>query len=137
MSSTPWPPELPADEQSEWLETDGLGGYASGTTLGINTRRYHALLLVALEPPAGRHVLVNDAAVWLERDGQRRALQSLSEGRDDSASGVPSAASAWARKISLIVITPRSSCTSLSTTGSCRVPMAFIRTTARINESCG
>jgi predicted glycogen debranching enzyme len=69
-------PELSADEHSEWLETDGLGGYASGTTLGINTRRYHALLLVALEPPAGRHVLVNDAAVWLEHDGQRRSLSS-------------------------------------------------------------
>jgi predicted glycogen debranching enzyme len=76
MSRLTWPLELPADEHSEWLETDGLGGYASGTTLGINTRRYHALLLVALEPPAGRHVLVNDAAVWLERGDQRRALSS-------------------------------------------------------------
>jgi predicted glycogen debranching enzyme len=69
-------PDLAADEQSEWLETDGLGGYASGTTLGINTRRYHALLLVAVDPPAGRHVLVNDAAVWLEHDGERRSLSS-------------------------------------------------------------
>jgi predicted glycogen debranching enzyme len=76
MSSLAVPVELPVDEHSEWLETDGLGGYASGTTLGINTRRYHGLLLVALEPPAGRHVLVNDAAVWLEWDGQRRALSS-------------------------------------------------------------
>jgi len=76
MSGIALPPALSADEHGEWLETDGLGGYASGTTLGINTRRYHALLLVALEPPAGRHVLVNDAAVWLERDGQRRALSS-------------------------------------------------------------
>ncbi|HTL30349.1 MAG TPA: glycogen debranching enzyme N-terminal domain-containing protein [Tepidisphaeraceae bacterium] len=34
------------DDQREWLETDGLGGFASGTVGGIRTRRYHALLLV-------------------------------------------------------------------------------------------
>jgi predicted glycogen debranching enzyme len=50
---------------SEWLETDGLGGFASGTVCGIRTRRYHALLLAATTPPTGRYVLVNgfDAAV--------------------------------------------------------------------------
>ena len=31
----------------EWLETDGMGGYASSTVLGINTRRYHGLLIAA------------------------------------------------------------------------------------------
>jgi len=50
----------------EWLEADGLGGFASGTSRGRNTRRYHGLLLVALNPPADRRVLVNDAVVWLE-----------------------------------------------------------------------
>ena len=44
---------------SEWLEADGLGGFASGTVSGIRTRRYHALLLTATAPPAGRMVLVN------------------------------------------------------------------------------
>ena len=44
---------------AEWLETDGLGGFASGTVSGIRTRRYHALLLVATTPPTGRVVLVN------------------------------------------------------------------------------
>src|SRR5579871_2688630 len=44
---------------SEWLETDGLGGFASGTVCGIRTRRYHALLLAATTPPTGRFVLVN------------------------------------------------------------------------------
>ncbi|HEX4339085.1 MAG TPA: amylo-alpha-1,6-glucosidase [Polyangiaceae bacterium] len=58
----------------EWLEADGLGGYASGTTSGVNTRRYHALLLVAERPPADRRVLVNDAAVWLEGPGEPRYL---------------------------------------------------------------
>jgi predicted glycogen debranching enzyme len=51
--------------QNEWLEADGLGGFASGTVSGIRTRRYHALLLTATKPPAGRLVLVNgfDASV--------------------------------------------------------------------------
>src|SRR5262245_32252094 len=68
--------EHTAAEHTEWLEADGLGGFASGTTLGLNTRRYHALLLVALEPPAARHVLVNDALVWIELAGKRHALSS-------------------------------------------------------------
>ena len=54
------------DTQSEWLEADGLGGFASGTTLGVATRRYHALLLVARHPPASRVVLVNGFRAWLE-----------------------------------------------------------------------
>jgi predicted glycogen debranching enzyme len=49
---------LPAGT-SEWLEADGLGGFASGTVSGIRTRRYHALLLTATQPPVGRMVLVN------------------------------------------------------------------------------
>ena len=54
--------ELRSDE---WLEADGLGGFASGSVSGMRTRRYHALLLTATQPPAGRVVLVNgfDAAV--------------------------------------------------------------------------
>ncbi len=50
---------------AEWLETDGLGGFASGTVAGPRTRRYHALLLVATRPPGGRMALVNglDASV--------------------------------------------------------------------------
>ncbi|WP_437203815.1 amylo-alpha-1,6-glucosidase [Planctomicrobium sp. SH664] len=46
------------DEQ-EWLETDGLGGFASGTVSGRRSRRYHALLLTARHPPADRLVLIN------------------------------------------------------------------------------
>jgi len=45
--------------KSEWLEADGLGGFACGTVYGLRTRRYHALLLAATLPPAGRCVLVN------------------------------------------------------------------------------
>lgn len=42
----------------EWLETDGLGGYASSTVLGINTRRYHGLLIAPLAPPVERALLL-------------------------------------------------------------------------------
>jgi len=43
----------------EWLVTNGLGGYASGTLGGVLTRRYHALLIAALPAPLGRVVLVS------------------------------------------------------------------------------
>jgi predicted glycogen debranching enzyme len=43
----------------EWLITNGLGGYASSTALGINTRKYHGLLVAALDPPGNRTVCVS------------------------------------------------------------------------------
>jgi len=57
---------IPVDTHSEWLEADGLGGFASGTTAGIATRRYHALLLSAQNPPSSRFVLLNGFRAWLE-----------------------------------------------------------------------
>lgn len=45
----------------EWLETNGLGGYASSTVLGVNTRKYHGLLTAALRPPTDRVLLVSRA----------------------------------------------------------------------------
>ncbi len=59
------------DHAAEWLEADGLGGFASGTVGGVRTRRYHALLLASTTPPTGRYVLVNGCEAWIERDGQR------------------------------------------------------------------
>ena len=44
---------------AEWLVTNGLGGYASGTVAGVNTRRYHGLLVAALPNPIGRLVMLN------------------------------------------------------------------------------
>jgi len=58
----------PIDER-EWLETDGLGGFASGTVSGVRTRRYHALLLHAANPPGGRMVLVNGFDARVDLDG--------------------------------------------------------------------
>ncbi len=69
MSSVP-------DDGAEWLEPDGLGGFASGTASTIRTRRYHALLLAATRPPTGRVVLVNGAEAWLETRTGRFALTS-------------------------------------------------------------
>ena len=48
-------PELREDLLArEWLVTNGLGGYASGTVAGVATRRYHGLLVAALSAPFGR-----------------------------------------------------------------------------------
>ncbi|HVJ54301.1 MAG TPA: amylo-alpha-1,6-glucosidase [Aliidongia sp.] len=74
-------PALP-DLASEWLEADGLGGFASGTVGGVRTRRYHALLLTATTPPTGRVVLVNDIDAWIEADGRSMALASHRYGPD-------------------------------------------------------
>src|SRR5690242_17275953 len=43
----------------EWLETNGLGGFASSTIAGANTRRYHGLLTAATKPPVGRMLLLS------------------------------------------------------------------------------
>jgi predicted glycogen debranching enzyme len=64
------------DPRAEWLEADGLGGFASGTVNDIRTRRYHALLLHATAPPAGRCLLVNGVEAWLEHAGTHSALTS-------------------------------------------------------------
>ncbi len=65
-----------ADDVREWLEADGLGGFASGTVSGIRTRRYQALLLAATTPPTGRMVLVNGFDAWVETAAGRFALSS-------------------------------------------------------------
>src|ERR1700676_302720 len=49
---------LDVAEQREWLVTNGIGGFASGTVSGNLTRRYHGLLVAALHPPVGRMQLV-------------------------------------------------------------------------------
>ena len=49
--------DLDAALRREWLETNGLGGFASSTIVGLNTRRYHGLLVAATKPPVGRLVL--------------------------------------------------------------------------------
>ncbi|NJR32811.1 MAG: glycogen debranching protein, partial [Chamaesiphon sp. CSU_1_12] len=50
--------ELGTAETREWLVTNGIGGYASGTVAGSLSRRYHGLLVAALQPPLGRTLLL-------------------------------------------------------------------------------
>ena len=56
----------------EWLLTNGLGGYASGTISGNVTRRYHGLLIAALPAPLGRVVMLNHLAEYLRLPDGRR-----------------------------------------------------------------
>jgi predicted glycogen debranching enzyme len=53
----------------EWVVTNGIGGYASGTIAGVLTRRYHGLLVAALNPPLGRTLLVTKLDEIVEYDG--------------------------------------------------------------------
>jgi predicted glycogen debranching enzyme len=50
--------DLNSAESREWIVTNGIGGYASGTVAGLLTRRYHGLLVAALNPPLGRTLLL-------------------------------------------------------------------------------
>ncbi len=54
----------------EWLETNGLGGFASSTIIGLNTRRYHGLLVAATKPPVGRVVMLSKLEETLLIDSQ-------------------------------------------------------------------
>lgn len=60
----------------EWLLADGLGGYASSTVIGLNTRRYHGLLVVATRPPVGRMVLLSKVEETLVVGGTRWELST-------------------------------------------------------------
>src|SRR5713226_5608432 len=68
--------DLAAALRREWLVTNGLGGYASGTLAGVTTRRYHGLLVAALTPPVERTVLVGGAVEWATYDGRRYPLST-------------------------------------------------------------
>src|SRR3989440_9200708 len=62
--------ELDLAERREWLCTNGLGGFASGTVAGLLTRRYHGLLVAALKPPVGRTLLVAKLDETVESGGR-------------------------------------------------------------------
>ena len=71
-----WPPHDASDAESmvtrEWLVTNGLGGYASGTVSGVITRRYHGILIAALPAPLGRIVMLSHLAEQLRLANNRR-----------------------------------------------------------------
>jgi predicted glycogen debranching enzyme len=62
--------DLDAALRREWLETNGLGGFASSTIIGLNTRRYHGLLVAATKPPVGRVVMLSKLEETLFIEGQ-------------------------------------------------------------------
>ncbi|MBV8673460.1 MAG: glycogen debranching enzyme family protein [Acidobacteriaceae bacterium] len=82
--------EVPVDQTSseldrEWIVTNGLGGYASGTIAGLNTRRFHGWLIAALPAPHGRMMMMNqieetlyvgDRVYQLTADNLSRATQT-------------------------------------------------------------
>src|SRR5437868_12796041 len=78
------PVELPTDPEArgrrlldtEWLVTNGLGGYASSSMAGVITRRYHGLLVAALPNPLGRTVVLNHLGERLSVDGGGMYLNS-------------------------------------------------------------
>jgi predicted glycogen debranching enzyme len=80
LRGMPWPgtaegPESEALLTREWLVTNGLGGYASGTVSGVTTRRYHGLLVAAMPAPYGRVVMLNHVTERVKLpDGRRISL---------------------------------------------------------------
>jgi predicted glycogen debranching enzyme len=62
--------DVESASRREWLEANGLGGFAASTIVGLNTRRYHALLTAALPPPHGRIVYLSKLEEGLHADGR-------------------------------------------------------------------
>lgn len=60
--------------QREWIITNGIGGYASSTIIGANTRKYHGLLVAPLIPPARRRVILSKIDESIELNGQKFEL---------------------------------------------------------------
>ena len=56
--------------KKEWIITNGLGGFASSTIIGANTRKYHGLLVAPLNPPAQRYLLVSKVDESINIDGK-------------------------------------------------------------------
>ena len=70
----------------EWLVTNGLGGYASGTMRGLMTRRFHGYLVAALPAPHGRTMMLNQLRMTIFTDEGRARL---SEEQDPDGAGEP------------------------------------------------
>lgn len=58
----------------EWVITNGIGGYASSTIIGANTRRYHGLLMAPIIPPAKRMLILSKIDESIEIDGKKYDL---------------------------------------------------------------
>ena len=68
--------DLAQAERREWWLANGLGGYSSGTIAGTLTRRYHGLLVAALDPPLGRYLVFAKADATLAVGDREIALHT-------------------------------------------------------------
>ncbi len=66
--------------KQDWIITNGIGGYSSSTILGINTRKYHGLLVAPLNPPANRHVILSKVDESFE-SGRKRIYTLFKHGQ--------------------------------------------------------
>jgi len=80
--------DLQAGLGREWLETNGLGGFACCTITGANTRRYHGLLTAALKPPVGRMLLLSKLEETLVLGGHRIGLSTNEYATDEYAGAI-------------------------------------------------
>ena len=67
---------LPHASRLEWLITNGIGGYAASTIAGVNTRRYHGILVASRRPPVERIVMVSRIEETLTIGGQEFPLST-------------------------------------------------------------
>lgn len=68
--------EIKSGLSKEWIITNGIGGFASQTVLGINTRKYHGLLIAPLDPPSRRYVILSKIDESIIVDGKEEILYS-------------------------------------------------------------
>lgn len=97
---------MDSPDTREWLATNGLGGYASGTACGANTRRYHGLLVAALDPPGQRTVLLSRLDEMVIVGGDILAPQGYHHLKSFQASPVPT----WEYQVGLGRLTKRVAC---------------------------
>jgi predicted glycogen debranching enzyme len=91
LNTMPWPGNAEQPERlltREWLVTNGLGGYASGSIAGVCTRRYHGLLIAALPTPIGRTVMLSHLAELLQLP-DKRIVRLTGEERPDAPYDLP------------------------------------------------
>lgn len=62
--------------KKDWIITNGIGGYSSSSILGINTRKYHGLLVAPLNPPGSRHLILSKVDESFESGGKEYPLYS-------------------------------------------------------------
>jgi predicted glycogen debranching enzyme len=109
LNTMPW---AGRDEQPErlltreWLVTNGLGGYASGSIAGVSTRRYHGLLIAALPTPIGRTVMLSHLGQWVQLP-DKRVIRLAGEERPEQPFEVPQVLAEFRLEMGLPVWTYR------------------------------